>query len=240
MINFPIEAQELYETRVLKYWDGNKIYTHTSAYTVQKEVGNPLNCTETDLPELGENETARWNGESWDVVADHRGTVVYSTETQAQVIWAQVGEIPPEYTETAPPEKYPQYYKWSGSAWIADTGKKQEVLAELTRRFNAITESLIVNSTITYSNDNGAISITCDAITQQNFTALYIMRDMQPLPYEVWEKDKSLLLASVEEIEAICQMIMANVETIRRQRKAIRDTFNNMTTAEIITALGEL
>jgi hypothetical protein len=122
--------------------------------------------------------------------------------------------------------------------WEVNTGKKQEVLQELKTKFNAQTEQKIVNSVVAYQNANGEIHLKCNYLNQQNFTALFIRRDTLSYPYEIWEGDQSLALADASEVTAVCTSLMSEVERIRRERKAIRDTFNGKTAAEIIDLIN--
>ncbi len=234
--------EETYVLRTLKFWDSNKVYTHTETVKMQSDLGNPRNCTETDLPDLGENEAAQWNGESWDTVADYRGTVVYSTTDQTQTTWSAVGAIDDGYTETAPPESYPDYYKWDSdsSSWIVNTSKKSEVLAELVEQFNAATQSLILESTVTFSSDAGSITVTCDESTQQNAALQYPLVSEKDYPYTVWDKTESLDLVDADELAEFYKLIMNKPQEIRTERKTTRDTFYDMTTAEIIEQLDAL
>lgn len=37
----------------------------------------PAGCIDTDPPQISAGKAARWNGEGWDVIEDHRGKTAY-------------------------------------------------------------------------------------------------------------------------------------------------------------------
>ncbi|WP_461212237.1 tail fiber assembly protein [Escherichia coli] len=54
----------------------------------------------------------------WELVPDHRGETVYSTDTGNHVTVSQLGEYPEATTPTAPSTPYD---KWDGEKWVTDT-----------------------------------------------------------------------------------------------------------------------
>ena len=54
----------------------------------------------------------------WELVPDHRGETVYSTDTGNPVTVSQLGEYPEATTPTAPSTPYD---KWDGEKWVTDT-----------------------------------------------------------------------------------------------------------------------
>lgn len=48
---------------------------------------------EAEVPEVGEHQCARWNGESWDIISDYRGCIVTTGEGEDK-IWHELGELP--------------------------------------------------------------------------------------------------------------------------------------------------
>jgi hypothetical protein len=134
------------------------------------------------------------------------------------------------------------YHKLNNSGnWITDTtsANKLKVINKLKKHFNKETETLIEASKITFSNSNGSIEIYLDKTTQQNYTALLIMKDLLSYPYEIWEGDNSLDIGSSNEMVMVCSQIMTGVEELRKSRKKIRDGFASKTTTELIELLRE-
>ncbi len=47
---------------------------------------------EAELPEYSDGQVARWTGETWEIIPDYRGRIVYSDGRE--VLWKRVGELP--------------------------------------------------------------------------------------------------------------------------------------------------
>lgn len=155
------------------------------------------------------------------------GMTLLDVEQSYDGVWYLAGYAPPS-----------AYHKLRNNEWVADTIKKPELINELKSIFNRQTEELIVNTLITYTNDNGTINLVTDKITQQNFMALYLIREQLSYPYLIWEGDENLEI-SKEDLELICNQLFSTVETIRHNRKLMRDGFAKKTTIELINLLQE-
>lgn len=47
---------------------------------------------EAESPEYSDGQAARWTGETWEIIPDYRGRIVYSDGKE--VLWERVGELP--------------------------------------------------------------------------------------------------------------------------------------------------
>lgn len=79
--------------------------THKAGYTI---------CRSVDL-------------KSWEYVSDHRGEIVYSTETGESKEIKTPGDYPENTTTIAP---LTPYDKWDGEKWVTDTEKQHHVAVE--------------------------------------------------------------------------------------------------------------
>ena len=77
----------------------------------------PAGCIETAPPEIPEHHAARWTGEEWEILEDHRGQTAYRTDDGAEVQVEQVGELPDELTFT-PRENVHQTWDAKAKAWV--------------------------------------------------------------------------------------------------------------------------
>ena len=59
-------------------------------------------------------------GDKWELVEDHRGETVYSTENGQSVEVKTLGDYPENTTQLAPATPFD---KWNGSAWVTDVGE---------------------------------------------------------------------------------------------------------------------
>ena len=55
---------------------------------------------EAEVPTLQENQAARWTGESWEILPDYRGEVVFTKD--GEQIWQQIGSLPDGVSLTPP------------------------------------------------------------------------------------------------------------------------------------------
>lgn len=93
------------------------IYARDGSYII------PGGCIDTNPPELTEGHAARWNGEGWDFLADHRGKIAYRKTDGTAVTISQVGSLSDDLTMIAPPS---EYCEWGGEKWIENQAKKAE------------------------------------------------------------------------------------------------------------------
>lgn len=89
----------------------------------------PAGCIDTDSPQISAGFAARWNGEGWDVIEDHRGKTAYRTADGAAVQIEQVGELPDELTFT-PREKEHQTWDAKAKAWVLLPAVAAQIKAE--------------------------------------------------------------------------------------------------------------
>lgn len=93
------------------------IYARDGSYII------PGGCIDTNPPELTEGHAARWNGEGWDFLVDHRGKIAYRKTDGTAVTISQVGSLSDDLTMIAPPS---EYCSWDGEKWIENQAKKAE------------------------------------------------------------------------------------------------------------------
>ena len=89
----------------------------------------PAGCIDTDSPQISAGFAARWNGEGWDVIEDHRGKTAYRTADGAAVQIEQVGELPAGLTFT-PRENEHQTWDVQAKAWVLTKAAASQLLAE--------------------------------------------------------------------------------------------------------------
>lgn len=67
----------------------------------------------------------------WEVVADHRGATVYTTDTGEPRQWQALGDLPEGYTLQAPETAFDT---WEGDKWVVDEPARDEVLRSVAYR----------------------------------------------------------------------------------------------------------
>ena len=55
---------------------------------------------EAEVPPLKENQAARWTGESWEIIPNYRGVLVFTKD--GEQIWQQIGSLPDGVSLTPP------------------------------------------------------------------------------------------------------------------------------------------
>ena len=77
----------------------------------------PRLCIVTEQPEFKNGYIAKWTGETWQYIEDHRDETVYSKETGQEIIISELGELPETVTAIPCPDSY---HQWSESAnnWV--------------------------------------------------------------------------------------------------------------------------
>lgn len=112
-------ADETQEVEIASYDNSNREFDCVYTYRAIKGCGLPPN-TCFDLPEYrtGYAAVRTTDDSKWEYVADHRGEVVYSTETGAEI---EVTELGPYPNNTTPLKPQTQHDYWNGSKWVTDT-----------------------------------------------------------------------------------------------------------------------
>ncbi|EMJ7958402.1 tail fiber assembly protein [Enterobacter chengduensis] len=105
---------------VFNYDGETREYLSSSVEYLAIGVGLPANSC-TDAPGESKEDFAicrTADRSEWEYVADHRGEVVYSTETGEAVAITAPGDYPDGTTTLAPATPYDT---WNGSKWVTDT-----------------------------------------------------------------------------------------------------------------------
>ncbi|MBA1187966.1 tail fiber assembly protein [Pseudomonas entomophila] len=71
------------------------------------------------------------DGQAWQIVANHRGAVVYSTETGAPQVWQELGDLPAGWTLQAP---VTEFDTWGGEEWVVDEAAKAKAASQAASR----------------------------------------------------------------------------------------------------------
>lgn len=82
-------------------------------------TGLPANCTTIKPPEIKPGFIVVFdaNKQRWQSIEDHRGEVVFSTETGNEIYITEPGKYPANTTTIAPENVW---QKWNGKAWVDD------------------------------------------------------------------------------------------------------------------------
>ena len=86
-------------------------------------VGLPANAYLEAPKSVKDNQAIIHNGQQWTYPKDLRGTIIYSTETGAETIMQEVGEIPDGYTTSKPTSEFDS---WDGKKWQLDVSKQHQ------------------------------------------------------------------------------------------------------------------
>ncbi|MDO1509929.1 MULTISPECIES: tail fiber assembly protein [unclassified Neisseria] len=97
------------------------VYARNGSYII------PGGCIDVEPPEAREDHAARWTGEAWEYIPDHRGKTAYRTDNGQAVIIDTVGEISDGLTFDAPPT---MWHSWNGKKWAIGKEAKAEQLAQ--------------------------------------------------------------------------------------------------------------
>ena len=86
-------------------------------------VGLPANAYLDAPKNVKDNQAIIHNGQQWTYPKDLRGTIIYSTETGAEITMQEVGEIPDGYTTSKPTSEFDS---WDGKKWQLDVSKQHQ------------------------------------------------------------------------------------------------------------------
>ncbi|MGN2381286.1 tail fiber assembly protein [Pseudomonas juntendi] len=97
----------------------------------------PAYSYQIDPPEVQEGFAALINRDSngWQLVADHRGATVYSTETGEPRTWQTLGDLPEGYTLQAPATEFDT---WENDQWVPDEAALAEAARQAAYRKQAL------------------------------------------------------------------------------------------------------
>lgn len=119
-LNSELIATTAGDITVFNYDGKTREYLSSSVEYLAVGVGLPANSS-TDAPGESKEDFAICRTAdltAWAYVADHRGEIVYSTETGEAVAITVPGDYPGGTTTLAPATPYDT---WNGSKWVTDT-----------------------------------------------------------------------------------------------------------------------
>lgn len=87
----------------------------------------PGGCIDVEPPETRDGHAARWTGEAWEYIPDHRGKTAYQTADGQAVIVDAVGDLSDGLTLDAPPSPW---HTWGGKKWVVSKEAKAQQLAQ--------------------------------------------------------------------------------------------------------------
>ena len=98
--------------------DTNEFIGDGDAY-IPAGTGLPAHCTSIQPPTATGNTIAvfDYENESWRLVEDHRGKIVYNVQNGNPVEVFELGALPDNCVTVAPPS---EFVKWTGSEWVQD------------------------------------------------------------------------------------------------------------------------
>ncbi|HIH3551477.1 TPA: tail fiber assembly protein, partial [Escherichia coli] len=114
---------------VFNYDSKTREYLSTSTEYLAVGVGIPAySCLDAPgIHKAGYAICRSVNLNSWEYVPDHRGEIVYSTETRESKQITAPGDYPENTTTIAP---LTPYDKWDGEKWITDTEAQHSAAVE--------------------------------------------------------------------------------------------------------------
>lgn len=114
----------------------------------------PAGSIDTTPPKLRKGFVAKWMGDNWQYIPDHRGEIVYSTIDQTEIIISEVGDYPENTTLLKPPSANYQWdkktKKWEMSA-EKQTALIQQRKTELLQRIANKTDNFKAQYLVGYS-----------------------------------------------------------------------------------------
>jgi hypothetical protein len=132
---------------VYNFENETREYLSSSVEYLAVGVGLPANSC-TDAPGKSKEDFAICRTadlSAWEYVADHRGEIVYSTETGEAVAITMLGDYPENTTTLAPSTPYDT---WNGSEWVTDAGAQHTAEVEAAEQQKA---ALLVEAQATIS-----------------------------------------------------------------------------------------
>ena len=92
-------------------------FTGSNDEYLAQGVGLPANACVTAPPVIEAGQAAVYRDGNWQVVADHRGEMVYSVADGSAIVLSELGDYPADTTPLAPATAWD---KWDGEKWVTD------------------------------------------------------------------------------------------------------------------------
>ncbi|WP_318367371.1 DUF4376 domain-containing protein [Enterobacter sp.] len=142
--------------RVFNYARDTQEFVGESDYYVAPNTGLSGNCTLEEPPVAAPGKTPVWCEDDWQLIDDHRGIVVYNTQTQAEQIICQLGPLPENVTIFKPSSPFD---RWNGKTWLpnVNAAKVAQIAAIKTRRDEITADYIIIDDNHFHSDANSRI-----------------------------------------------------------------------------------
>ena len=149
ILNKELIATKAGDITVYNYDGETREYISTSTEYLAVGVGIPA-CSCLDAPgsyKAGYAICRSADFNSWEYVPDHRGEIVYSTETGESKEITAPGDYPEKTTTIAP---LTPYDKWDGEKWVTDTEAQHRAAVDMaeTQRQSLIDAAMVSISLI--------------------------------------------------------------------------------------------
>lgn len=68
------------------------VIDHDGLFVEEQYFDDGRQSIEAEVPKLQENQAARWTGESWEILPDYRGKIVFTKD--GEEVWKVIGSLP--------------------------------------------------------------------------------------------------------------------------------------------------
>lgn len=68
------------------------VIDHDGLFAEEQYFDDGRQSIEAEVPKLQENQAARWTGESWEILPDYRGKIVFTKD--GEEVWKVIGSLP--------------------------------------------------------------------------------------------------------------------------------------------------
>lgn len=68
------------------------VIDHDGLFVEEQYFDDGRQSIEAEVPKMQENQAARWTGESWEILPDYRGEVVFTKD--GEEVWKDIGSLP--------------------------------------------------------------------------------------------------------------------------------------------------
>lgn len=221
----------------MKYYSFDKFGFYNGSREAQEDPRNPdefLGCgkfetAKTPLLEIT-GKANHWTGIKWELVDNQRGKQIWNTNNPGETKLIDADNVLSEGWTLL---EYQKYHKWSGSAWIVDTDKKQIVIAVLAARIDNEMETKILNDF-----EFSGKMFYLDDKNQFKYKAEYDIRENLTYPHRVKCVNGYYDIQTVEEHQG---WYLGGLQFVRACEVAAWneiDALQNKTTAELIELLN--